>query len=169
MDEIIALDALKQLSHLRLDKNPLVPVLEEGLTAYRLRLLHMLPILTVLDGYPIKPEEKVAAVNKLSPPESVVAALEHNTLVKRHAKRYAKIRAVDILQSNRLRPIVLCGPSSGHKRYVGLNDLYVYLAVGFNGRKTESFSKSSLESTHMSSAKSSHTLRVSQTPEKSMA
>ncbi len=117
VDEVSILALLKQLSELRLDKNPLVPVIEEDLTAYRLRILHMLPMLVVLDGRPIKPEEKVAAVNKISPPDSVVAALDHITLVKRHAKRYAKIRAVDIMQSNRLRPIVICGPSKGSKRY----------------------------------------------------
>ena len=117
VDEVIILASLKQLSDLRLDKNSFVPVMEKDLAAYRLRIVHMLPMLTVLDGCPIKPEEKVAAVNKISPPASVVAALEHITLVKRHAKRYAKILAVDIMQSNRLRPIVLCGSSNGNKRY----------------------------------------------------
>lgn len=38
-------------------------------------------------------------------------------LLKKQLGRPARIKAIDLMQSSRLRPIVLCGPSGVGKRY----------------------------------------------------
>ena len=116
-EEIGVFFDIRAMRDLKLMGNPLVPESLAEKVKYRLRTLHILSRLTILDGMTVTSEEKVAALNMFAPPGDVVAAIHHCNLVKRHIKQYAKIKAVDLMQSNRLRPIVLCGPSGVGKRY----------------------------------------------------
>ena len=115
-EEIEVLQSLPMLYSLFLENNPLVPSKVDEKQNYRLRTLHSLPKLAILDGIPISAEEKVSAINIHSPPAEVLAGIHHSGVVKKLIKQYAKIRAVDLMQASRLRPIVLCGPSGVGKR-----------------------------------------------------
>ncbi|KAJ3114620.1 hypothetical protein HDU96_001874 [Phlyctochytrium bullatum] len=82
----------------------------------RLLLLYRLPRLTILDSLPVTCEEKVAALNRHSPPSFVTASLDHAKLIQRQIRQYAKIKAVDLVRAHRLRPLVMCGPNGVGKR-----------------------------------------------------
>lgn len=83
---------------------------------YRLYLAFILPRLTVLDGLPVSPEEKIGALNKYNPHPKVVSAVKHAQAMQRQVRLYAKIKAKDSVKDN--RPIVLCGPNGVGKRFV---------------------------------------------------
>jgi guanylate kinase len=117
-EEVGVLNDMLMLRSLTLMGNPFIPKSEEGMSSYRHRTLFMLKRLIILDGCPVASHEKVDALNIYDPPKDVQAAVQHAALVKRQIKRYAKIKAIDLMQSNRLRPIVLCGPSGVGKRLV---------------------------------------------------
>jgi hypothetical protein len=112
---------LKQLSYLAhlpllttlfLNDNPVY----ETTKSYRLNTTFMLQRLNVIDGILVSCEEKVAAINLFDPPASVIASVQNAEMVKKQAKFYAKIKAVDLLRATYLRPIVLCGPNGVGKR-----------------------------------------------------
>ncbi|KAI8831413.1 hypothetical protein BC829DRAFT_449357 [Chytridium lagenaria] len=83
---------------------------------YRLAILYRLPRLTVLDSLPVTCKEKVSALNRHAPPAMVIAAEEHAHRLQRQSRLYARIKTVDLLRAERLRPIVLCGPNGVGKR-----------------------------------------------------
>ncbi|KAJ3087958.1 hypothetical protein HK102_009892 [Quaeritorhiza haematococci] len=89
---------------------------QNDIIIYRLWIAFSLPHLTVLDGLPLSPKEKVAALNRYDPPPQVIASVQHAVMLTKQIKLYAKIRAVDLLRCNKLRPIVLCGSNGAGKR-----------------------------------------------------
>jgi hypothetical protein len=115
-EEIGVLFYLPVLSDLCLKNNPISPMNGPDSHGYRVTVLNHLPNLSILDGFAVTPEEKVGAKNQWDPPPEVIAASHHADVLKKQIKHYAKIRAVDLMQSSRLRPIVLCGPNGVGKR-----------------------------------------------------
>ncbi|KAI8925268.1 hypothetical protein BC831DRAFT_415235 [Entophlyctis helioformis] len=132
LEQVQMLDTLPHLRELRLRKNPLanlpaatwlptnkaIPMHSTAQypPSYRLRSVYLLQRLTVLDGLPVTPEEKVAAVNAYEPPQDVVVSVQHAHLQKKQAWAYARIKAEDLMRAKRLRPVVLCGPNGAGKR-----------------------------------------------------
>eukprot|EP00842_Homolaphlyctis_polyrhiza_P002418 jgi/Hompol1/3177/HPOL_006385-RA len=130
--EVQMLGTLVQLRELNLALNPLActPVetwLPKNIAApihaaaqyppsYRLKVVFLLQQLTVLDGFPVTPEEKVAACNVYDPLPHVVVSVQHAHLQKRQAWVYARVKAEDLMRARRLRPVVLCGPNGAGKR-----------------------------------------------------
>jgi hypothetical protein len=84
--------------------------------SWRLYIIYKVTRLLVLNNIPVVPEEKVAAINYYNPPTEVSISIQHMNITKLTAKEYAKIKCEDLLQSGRLRPIVLCGPNGAGKR-----------------------------------------------------
>ncbi|KAJ3331498.1 hypothetical protein HDU91_003324, partial [Kappamyces sp. JEL0680] len=131
IQEIATLDTLPLLRYLALDQNPLQanskavwdPVKSFPLhsnaafvPSFRLYIVNAISKLSILDGVPISPEERVAAINHYSPPTEVSLSIQHVNHQKLQARNYATIRAVDLLRAKRLSPIVLFGPSGVGKR-----------------------------------------------------
>jgi hypothetical protein len=82
-------DHLVQFSYLwslRFKGNPLS--LEK---LYRLQILFKVPHLMVLDGFNVGYQEKVAANNKFDPPNEVIEALLHSTLLEKEASLYTPL------------------------------------------------------------------------------
>jgi hypothetical protein len=112
MAELQYIQDITQLRYLTLTKNPIANGPD-----YRLHLVFHLGHLTVVDGFPVSPEEKVVAVNRFDPPHEVVSALRHNKLLNASSRKYAKIKVApqvrDVLQQV---PLILCGPKGVGKR-----------------------------------------------------
>ncbi|KAI9352294.1 hypothetical protein DFJ73DRAFT_830474 [Zopfochytrium polystomum] len=113
-DNPIEANAAVSTTSLSSPKPPETPVSPRR--AYRLAVAFKLQNLTALDGLPLGHEEKVAAVNLHDPPPSVVASVQHASMLKKQTRLYAKIKAEDLMRATRLRPIVLCGPNGVGKR-----------------------------------------------------
>lgn len=94
--------------------------------SWRLYIIYRVPRLLVLNKIPVVTEEKVAAVNYYNPPTEVSISIQHMNNIKLTAQWNAKIKCEDLLQSGRLRPIVLCGPNGAGKR-----SLYTRLLLEF--------------------------------------
>jgi Leucine-rich repeat (LRR) protein len=76
-DELGFLAEIKTLRTLKLLGNPMIPKQLAQQKIYRLRTIHDLSHLTNLDDISIPAEEKVAALNKYSPPAKVLASNNH--------------------------------------------------------------------------------------------
>ena len=76
-DELGFLSQVKTLRSLKLFGNPMVPKQLAFQKDYRLRTIHGISHLTNLDDIIISPEEKIAALNKYSPPAAVMASIHH--------------------------------------------------------------------------------------------
>lgn len=79
--------------------------------SFQLYCIYLVPQLRILDGVPVSPEHKVAAINLYNPPTEVQLSIQHMNHEKVKAAHYARIKAEDLLRAKRLRPIVVCGAS----------------------------------------------------------
>jgi Leucine-rich repeat (LRR) protein len=77
LDELRFLADIKTLRTLKLLGNPMIPKQLAQQKVYRLRTIHGLSHLTNLDEISVSAEEKVAALNKYSPPAEVLASNHH--------------------------------------------------------------------------------------------
>ena len=77
LDGLRFLADIKTLRTLKLLGNPMIPKQLAQQKVYRLRTIHGLSHLTNLDEISISAEEKVAALNKYSPPAKVLASNNH--------------------------------------------------------------------------------------------
>jgi Guanylate kinase len=124
------LNTLPNLRTLKLKRNPLsqlpasnwVPLNGSNnanaqyLPSYRLRTIFIIQKLTVFDSLPVIYKEKISAVNTYAPPSHVVLSTKHVSAQKNLVKAYAKIKAHDLLNERKLRPLVLYGPAGSGKR-----------------------------------------------------
>ena len=138
IEEIQYLQSLPMLRYLTMRRNPIdnytVPTRRPVASreeANRNLIVFLLPCLTILNGFPVAPEEKVAAQNMYHPLPEVIASTDHAAEVQQNVKQYARIRANDLVLSTRygvtyrlqvissryrFRPIVLAGSSGVGKR-----------------------------------------------------
>ncbi|KAJ3220200.1 hypothetical protein HDU67_005526 [Dinochytrium kinnereticum] len=133
LEEVERIAGLPMLTELVIRGNPLQKLLQRGGeddvgqddgfnesirigSGYRLSILYRVPRLVILDSLPVTCEEKVSSQNRHNPPAMVVAAHEHAKRLQRHTRLYARIKAVDLIRAERLRPVVLCGPNGVGKR-----------------------------------------------------
>ncbi|KAJ3127504.1 hypothetical protein HK098_006282 [Nowakowskiella sp. JEL0407] len=84
--------------------------------SYRLYIIFRLPTLHTLDNIPVSPELKISAMNLYNPPAEVVASMQHAVLTKNRMKVYAEVKGIELEMWERLRPVVVCGPSGVGKR-----------------------------------------------------
>lgn len=132
IESISVFSGAKYLRNLSVDSNPFTMNSESSWSperdfafhrtanyppSWRLYIIYMVQTLAVLNNIPVTPEEKVGAVNAYKPPTEVSISIQHMNIQKLNAQVYQKIRCEDLLQAERLKPIVLFGPKGAGKRY----------------------------------------------------
>lgn len=132
IESIAILSTAKYLRNLSLDSNPFIFNSESVWSpervfafhhtasyppSWRLYIIYLVSALTVFNNIPVSPEEKVGARNAYKPPTEVSISIQHMNIQKLNAKVYQKIRCEDLLQAERLKPIVVFGPKGAGKRY----------------------------------------------------
>lgn len=83
---------------------------------YRLATVFAVQQLTVLDSYPVSSEEKIASVNAYNPPTHVITSTHHAQKQIWLQQKHASINPVDLGHIQRMRPLVLFGPTGSGKR-----------------------------------------------------
>lgn len=113
-DETQYLCELSYLTELDLVDNPV-----QLISDYRLALIFRLQRLLTLDGEPISPEEKVAAVDLFEPALDVVAAIIHAMHTAKRVFGQAELKPSTTTMAEHSYPcLVLAGPSGSGRRLI---------------------------------------------------
>lgn len=138
VEEIRHLSTFPCLSHLRLDGNPCVKVMEcqpskledtcifdpeskstmSSLIKRRAWVLHTIPQITCLDGTPISSEERAHAKNIFDPSVEFITALQHGYVIRQQIKQYFKLSLKPFMSMDMYHPIIICGQKGVGKRCV---------------------------------------------------
>ena len=107
IEELQYVQELTMLRALTLRKNPIEhhhhPIAPNPfyVSPNRLLFIYLVPNITVLDGIPVGPDEKVASLNLYNPVSSVTSALQHAADCQKATRQYARIRANDLALSTK--------------------------------------------------------------------